>query len=316
MNQSSLFGPTVANVWDASGRRKRGRKPRTGLTSGSNLPPAISAALGDAELYFINGNNEKAIEILSEVSAKAPKLSEPYSILAIIYEQSGDLMKALQLYALTATYTPKGESLHLWSKVAEIASELGELDQAIFALKRCISMSTSAQYYQDKIRIFLRQKNLNNAKATLTKLLTRFKHQEYFLVEYGNLALSVGYKDLAVDSYARYLFHLFGTQHVRPGMFPTIVDKNKLLPAKSNEYILEHVESMNEALYKAVDTLLDKQDSVVVALELIEMVGEWTLAMQAALPPDVNMNQQYVPELPMLVAIMYAGASNCFFLFV
>lgn len=306
MNQASLFGPTVDSVWDGSSRRKKGRKPRTGLTAGSNLPASISTALGDAELYYINGNNEKAIEILSDVTLKAPKLPEPYSILALIYESNGDLMKALQLYALTATFTPKAKSLHQWSKVAELASQLGELDQAIMALKRCINLSSSAEFYQDKIRIFLRQKNLGNAKSTLNKLLTRFKNQEYFLVEFGNLALSVGYKDLAVDSFARYLFHLFGTLQVRANLFPNVIMKSNQ-PAKPNEYIFQNIDYMNEALDRAVDALLDKPDGVGTAMELVEMCGEWTIERRAELPPDANPNQHVIPELPMLVVIMYAG---------
>lgn len=305
MNQASLFGPTVANVWDGSGRRKKGRKPRTGLTAGSNLPVAISTALGDAELYYINGNNEKAIELLSEVTMKAPKLPEPYSILALIYESNGDLMKALQLYALTATFTPKARSLHHWTKVAQLASELGELDQAISALKRCINLTPTAEFYQDKIRIFLRQKNLNNAKSTLNKLLSRFKNQEPFLVEFGNLALSIGYKDLAIDSFTRYLFQLFGTQHVRTELFPNVVMKANM-PIRSNAYILENMDHLNEALYKAVDALLDKSD-IVPAMELVELCGKWTLAYKASLPPDFNPHMQLIPELPMLVVIMYAG---------
>lgn len=307
MNQSVLFGPSVDHVWGV--KKKKGRKPRTGLTAGSNLPPAISQALGEAELYYINGNNEKAIELLSEVSRKAPKLPEPYSILALIYESSGDTLKALQLYALTATYTPKAGSLHLWEKVAELASELGELDQAILALKRCINMGSCAEFYQDKILVFLRQKNLTNAKSTLNKLLNRFKNREHFLIEYGNQALAIGYKDLAVDSYTRYIFHLLGTVHVRTELFPTTI-MNTNQPAKSHEHITENVDFLYQALYKAVDILLDKPDGLMAAMEIIELCGEWTLAVKASLPPDAVLG---VPELPMLVVVMYAGKCLLFF---
>lgn len=295
------------HVW--GGKRRKGRKPRTGLTAGTNLPPAISQALGDAELYYINGNNEKAIELLSEVTRKAPKLPEPYSILALIYESSGDTLKALQLYALTATYTPKAGSLHLWEKVAELASELGELDQAILALKRCINLGSCAEFYQDKIRVFLRQKNLTNAKATLNKLLSRFKNQDHFLVEYGNQALAIGYKDLAVDSFTRYIFHLLGTVQVRTELFPTTVMKTNQ-PAKAHGHIMESVDFLYQALYKAVDVLMDRPDGLMPAMELIELCGEWTLAVKASLPPDAVMG---IPELPMLVVVMYAGKIHVVF---
>lgn len=305
MNPGSLFGPGVSSLW-TKGKRRGGRKPRTGLTAGSNLPPDIAATLGEAELFFINGDNDKAIQMLSEVSLRAPKHPEPYSIMALIYEASKDWEKALQMFFLTATYTPKTKSLLQWTKVAELASELGELDQAILALKRCINLAPSPELYQQKIRVFLRQKNLNNAKSTLNKLFSRFDDQEHFLVEFGNLALSLGYSDLAISSYARYIFHLLGTAQVRTDLFPTLTSGSIQLP-KHSDYILHHVAYLYEALFKASDALVDKTDGIPGAMELVELCGEWTLAVKASLPPDA---EHEVPELPMVVVIIYAGRSR------
>lgn len=247
--------------------------------------------------------------MLSEVSLKAPKLAEPYSILALIYESSGDLLKALQLYVLTATYTPKANSLHQWTKVAELAAELGELDQAIFALKRCINQNPVPELYQEKIRMFLRQKNINNAKSTLSKLLERFENQEHFIVEFGNIALSIGYSDLAIGSYVRYIVHLLGSQQLRTDLFPTAaVTPNQ--PPKHTNYILARTAYLYEALYKAVDALLDKSDGMTAAMEVVEVCGEWTLAVKSSLPLDANLRSGEVPELPILVVIMYAGENH------
>ncbi|KAJ1415001.1 hypothetical protein B484DRAFT_162644 [Ochromonadaceae sp. CCMP2298] len=102
MDEATLFGPGVANVW------KRKRKQRTGLTAGRTLPPELTLKLGEAELFFINGDNSRAIELLSEVSMQAPKLPEPYSIMALIYESSGDMLRALQfiLHRITDIIIP------------------------------------------------------------------------------------------------------------------------------------------------------------------------------------------------------------------
>jgi tetratricopeptide (TPR) repeat protein len=312
MNSASLFGPGVSSLW-SKGRKKGARRSRTGLTAGSNLPADVAAALGEAELHFVNGDNNRAIEMLSEVSLKAPKHPEPYSIMALIYETSGDLEKALPLYALTATYTPKAGSLHQWTKVAELASELGELDQAILALKRCINLAPSPEFYQQKIRLFLRQKNLNNAKSTLSKLFSRFKDQEYFLVEFGNLAMSMGYSDLAISCYTKYIFYLLGTAQVRTDLFLAVASA-PVQPPKHTEYILQHVAYLYEALYKATDALVDKPDGQAAAMELVELCGEWTLAVKASLPPDADVANSEVPELPLVVVIIYAGNARTRFL--
>lgn len=61
-DSSGIFGPGVDSIW------KSKRKKRTGLTSGTILPTDIKNKLGEAEAYYISGNNNKAIEILSDVS--------------------------------------------------------------------------------------------------------------------------------------------------------------------------------------------------------------------------------------------------------
>ena len=307
MNSSTIFGPSVASVWNGS-RKKKSRKPRTGLTSGANLPPELSTALGEAELHYINGNNEKAIEMLSEVTLKAPKLAEPYSILALIYESSGDTIKALQLYLLCATYTPKSKSLHQWLKVVELSLELNELDTATLALKRCINLAASPELYQQKIRVFLLQKQVGNAKTTLNKLFHRFKNQEHYMVEFGNIALSIGFNDLAIGFYSRYIFYLLGTQHIHMDLFPTTIYTPGQL-CKSYEYIIENLSYLYEALFKAVDILLDKTENtgLPAAMELIELCGEWTLSVRTTLPPDAHYSNTDIPELPLQIVIMYAG---------
>ena len=96
--------------------------------------------------------------------------------------------------------------------------------------------------------MFLKLKNLTNAKSTLNKLLCRFKNQEYFLVEFGNQAIVSGYKDLALDAYTRYIFHLLGTLQARTELFPTTIFKANQ-PPKPTAHIMESVEYLYQALY-------------------------------------------------------------------
>lgn len=92
----------------------------------ASLPlPLLYDYAGQAELSFINGDNDEAIALLSQVTSRAPKLAEPYSILALIYESFNDHLRALQLYALAGTYTPFRDSLSIWMKVAELATQIG-----------------------------------------------------------------------------------------------------------------------------------------------------------------------------------------------
>ena len=74
--------------------------------------------MGDAETAFSTGEDDRAIAILSEVTKKAPSLPEPYSMLALIFDNKGHKMYALQLYALAASFTSR--SIELWSKVSTL----------------------------------------------------------------------------------------------------------------------------------------------------------------------------------------------------
>eukprot|EP01037_Dinobryon_pediforme_P022861 gene22861-24151_t len=137
---NSLFGFDAASLWSRSNRK---RKSGSGLTSGTNLPADIAKSLGDAETCYVRGEYDQAIQLLSDVTKKAPRLAEPYSILALIYEETGDQKHALQLYALAAAFSKR--NLELWRKVLSLSMQMGEYQQAAVALARCLALSKTAE---------------------------------------------------------------------------------------------------------------------------------------------------------------------------
>lgn len=118
---TSVFGPgfdTFSVVRFKKSSKGRGNKGRYGRTFGKTLPVEISVPLSQAQLHYVNGNYHSAIELLSQVTKLAPKLAYPYYTMGMIYEESYDMLHALQFYALAASYTPK--SYELWKKSCNI----------------------------------------------------------------------------------------------------------------------------------------------------------------------------------------------------
>lgn len=134
---------TVDSLWGNKRRRssKHGLPKGRGLRAGTTLSPEIAEQLGIAEAHYIAGEYGEAIKVLSETAKLAPKLSYIYSMLALIYEESGYPSFALQLYALAAAYHSR--DLDSWQKVAHVGIEQREYDQALTALYRCCKLSFS-----------------------------------------------------------------------------------------------------------------------------------------------------------------------------
>lgn len=145
MNENALFGPGVESIWNASKKRKRASNASL---SGAGISSDHVSRLGEAELLFIQGKCAEAIAVLSEIAREVPKWSEPYTILALIYDSLGQKTAALQLFSLCATFQSnrgkiRSRTRAAWKKVAQYAFSLGEYEQALNAIQRCLRYETS-----------------------------------------------------------------------------------------------------------------------------------------------------------------------------
>jgi hypothetical protein len=218
-NKALLFGPGVEELWLQQKKRRRlslntgGTSSNYGVTTGSNLSPEISKQLGEAEQSYINGNNEEAISILSQITKQAPKLAEPYKILALIYEQipNSDL-QVLQLYLLAAIYTNK--DLYLWEKVYFYAKRCNECNQMLLAINRCISLQRKQPiYYQERIRILIKLGKIKMIKEFISSYCKLFPvtntSQPFFFLYLGDQFFFHSYSKQSSYYYQKYLSFFF-----------------------------------------------------------------------------------------------------------
>ena len=132
------IGPDVAikemqkNIafYNPTSRRKkrRGRKPIL-----SKLPDHLRALLQQANMKYIDGENEAALSLIQEIIRQKPDSSEAWLSMAMIYKHINDEEKNLHCELMAAFFSPCSD---LWKSLGKKALELDHRDQALYCLKR------------------------------------------------------------------------------------------------------------------------------------------------------------------------------------
>jgi tetratricopeptide (TPR) repeat protein len=209
---TDLFGPNVDLLW-ANKRSKRGKFVKMGKTAGCTLPPEISEALSQGYMHYANGSHSEALEHLSKVTRLAPHLPDPFHIMGLIYEESGDKLASLQFFVLAAVHTPK--SADVWMKVCDLATDLKQYDQAMSALNHALKREKSVSSYVKKILLLIKMDQVNSAKHQLKLFLDKYPEEIPFLADYAYACQTAGYLEMATQSYLRLAYHIMGSKDVR-----------------------------------------------------------------------------------------------------
>ena len=157
---------------------------RSGLTAGKRLPPTVTGPLADAHTHFINGEYKKAIDMLSEVRKRAPRLPDSYHTMGLIYEKYNDPEKALTMFILAATHTPKNPGL--WKKIAVMSLDQGNENQAMIALNKVAKSAEPDPFYAaQKLLLLIKTNRLSLAISSLRHFLTRFPAEMEILPDFA-----------------------------------------------------------------------------------------------------------------------------------
>ncbi|XP_004868994.1 general transcription factor 3C polypeptide 3 isoform X1 [Heterocephalus glaber] len=102
----------------------------------SKLPRALRGLMGEANIRFARGKREEAILMCMEIIRQAPLAYEPFSTLAMIYEDQGDMEKSLQFELIAAHLNPS--DTEEWVRLAEMSLEQDNIKQAIFCYTKAL----------------------------------------------------------------------------------------------------------------------------------------------------------------------------------
>ncbi|KAA8579701.1 hypothetical protein FQN60_006794 [Etheostoma spectabile] len=96
----------------------------------SKLPRALRGLMGEANIRYARGEKDDAILMCMEIIRQAPLAYEPFSTLAMIYEDDEDMDKALQFGLIAAHLNPS--DCEEWIRLAEMSLEQDNIRQAIY----------------------------------------------------------------------------------------------------------------------------------------------------------------------------------------
>ncbi|CAB1327500.1 unnamed protein product [Coregonus sp. 'balchen'] len=111
----------------------------------SKLPRALRGLMGEANIRYARGDKEDAVLMCMEIIRQAPLAYEPFSTLAMIYEDQGDMEKSLQFGLIAAHLNPS--DCEEWVKLADMSLEQDNIRQAIICYTKAIKYDPSNVHY-------------------------------------------------------------------------------------------------------------------------------------------------------------------------
>ncbi|KAK7893277.1 hypothetical protein WMY93_022429 [Mugilogobius chulae] len=121
----------------------------------SKLPRALRGLMGEANIRYARGEKNDAILMCMEIIRQAPMAYEPFSTLTMIYEDDGDMQKALQFGLIAAHLNPS--DCDEWIRLAEMSLEQDNIRQAIFCYSKAIKYDpTNVRYLWERCNLHMR----------------------------------------------------------------------------------------------------------------------------------------------------------------
>ncbi|XP_026158025.1 general transcription factor 3C polypeptide 3 [Mastacembelus armatus] len=121
----------------------------------SKLPRALRGLMGEANIRYARGDKEDAIMMCMEIIRQAPLAYEPFSTLAMIYEDDEDVEKALQFGLIAAHLNPS--DCEEWIRLAEMSLEQDNIRQAIICYTKAIKYDpTNVRYLWERSSLYMR----------------------------------------------------------------------------------------------------------------------------------------------------------------
>ncbi|KAF7243764.1 General transcription factor 3C polypeptide 3 [Varanus komodoensis] len=119
----------------------------------SKLPRALRGLMGEANIRFARGEHGEAILMCMEIIRQAPVAYEPFSTLAMIYEDQGDMEKSLQFELIAAHLNPS--DTEEWVRLAEMSLEQDNIKQAIFCYAKALKYDpTNVRYLWERSSLY------------------------------------------------------------------------------------------------------------------------------------------------------------------
>nr|XP_057908168.1 general transcription factor 3C polypeptide 3 [Doryrhamphus excisus] len=151
-SEDMTVGDVLALEMELNRENKKMMKERRNR---SKLPRALRGLMGEANIRYARGEKDDAIAMCMEIIRQAPLAYDPFSTLAMIYEDQGDTEKALQFSLITAHLNPS--DCEEWIRLAEVSLEQDNVQQALVCYNKAVKYApTNVRYLWDRCSLLMR----------------------------------------------------------------------------------------------------------------------------------------------------------------
>lgn len=170
-------------------KKKKKKRRQTLATPLGRVSQEVRDLLGQGHNAFLKRDYEGAIILLEEAIRLAPGVADPFVTLGAIYEEIGDPKRSLEALLVAVHLTPG--DCELWKRVAVMSQTVGNIEQAIYCLKRCVkavngNRSAEEPFLRDLANVYVQAGKFAEAAPILAKLFPIAKSDEES-VELGTL---------------------------------------------------------------------------------------------------------------------------------
>jgi general transcription factor 3C polypeptide 3 (transcription factor C subunit 4) len=115
-------------------KKRRGKK-----LSPKKIPGHLNDILGNANMAYTLGNYAEAVQLLNLIIKESPTAPQPWLQLAMIHDELGEPLKALQVYLVAAHLTKKDADL--WKRLGDMFKSFQNNEQAIYCWSKAIRLN-------------------------------------------------------------------------------------------------------------------------------------------------------------------------------
>ena len=119
-----------------TGEKRKKKRRATLATPIGRVSQEVRDLLGQGHNAFLKRDYETAVSLLEEAIRLAPGVADPFVTLGAIYEEIGDPKRSIEALLVAVHLTPGDKDL--WKRVAIMSQSVGNVEQAIYCLKRCV----------------------------------------------------------------------------------------------------------------------------------------------------------------------------------
>ncbi|CAM0139620.1 unnamed protein product [Umbelopsis sp. WA50703] len=196
----------TAGIGKAKRRKGKGRG-RKGPRE-HPLTPEIKAMLGDANQHYVNAEYAEAIKLYQDIITQDHHVHSAWVNLGMIQEELGRPDKALLFKMVAACIQPK--DIDMWKSAASASIELGARHQAIFCLRKVLSLDpTDKDALWDRSFLLKEDGKIDAAIRGFNELLSMTPHHVKVIDELAKLYRSKENMDKAIELYEQAMDYHF-----------------------------------------------------------------------------------------------------------